>query len=85
MRYGVRLGCKYGQPHEMKVLHENLRVKWEVCLICNKKYRFNKARNGRVNNTEYLKIHVRNFAQRDGATKRVYNKVYHPERCIIKI
>lgn len=79
MRYGHDLGCRHGQPHDLEITHETKTVKWEVCKICNKKFRWNKGYKGRVKNTEYLKAHVRNFAQRGGATKRVYHKVYKPE------
>ena len=86
MRYTDNLGCRYrGIPHDFKLLHENPQVKWEVCQICGKKKRWNKGYKGRVQNVEYLKDHVRNFAQKFGATKRVYNKVYHKEKCIIYI
>ena len=83
--YGKNLGCVYGKPHDLEILHENKMVKWELCHICNKKFRWNKTRKGRVQNTEYLKAHVRNFAQKGGATKRVYNKVYKPESTKIRI
>lgn len=83
--YDEDLGCKYGQPHDLKVIHEDKRAKWEVCRICNKKFRWNKRMKGRVENNEYLKSHVRNFAQPYGATKRVYYKVYQPDKCKITI
>ena len=85
MRYGMRLGCKYGAPHDMKIVHENPKVKWEVCVLCAKKFRWNKGYKQRIDNNAYLKAHVRNFAQKFGATKRVYNKVYNPEKCVITI
>lgn len=85
MRYGYNLGCRFGQPHDLKTIHENPQVKWEVCQLCNKKFKFNKGYKGRVNNVEYLKAHIRNFAQSWGATKRVYQRVYHPENMVIKL
>ena len=85
MRYGRDLGCRFGQPHDMRVLHENPHVKWEVCQICGMRKRYNKGYKGRINNNEYLKDHVRNFAQKWGATKRIYNKIYQPEQTIIRI
>lgn len=85
MRYGRDLGCRFGQPHNMRVLHENPHVKWEVCMICGMRKRYNKGYKGRINNNEYLKDHVRNFAQKWGATKRIYNKIYQPEKTIIHI
>ena len=81
----MRYGCKYGLPHDLKIVHENPQVKWEVCQICNKKFKFNKGYKGRVNNQEYLKAHARNFAQKWGETKRIYHKVYKPESCVISI
>jgi hypothetical protein len=81
----MRLGCRFGQAHEFGILHENKRVKWEVCYRCNTKRRYNKGYKGRTNNTAYLKDHIRNFAQRFGATKRVYNRIYKPEKCKIII
>ncbi len=81
----MRYGCRFGQPHDFQILHENPQVKWEVCRICNKKMRWNKGYKGRVKNAEYLKAHARNFAQRFGATKRLYMKVYQPEKCLIKL
>lgn len=86
MRYTDDLGCKYrGIPHDLHITFQNAHVKWERCNICNRKFRFNKGYKGRVDNVEYLKAHIRNFCQRGGATKRIYNKVYHPEKCIINI
>lgn len=86
VRYTGDLGCRTrGIPHEMRVIHETPRVKWEVCQLCNKKFRWNKGYKQRLKNAEYLKAHVRNFAQKFGATKRIYNKVYRPEKCVIMI
>ncbi len=86
MRYTDNLGCRYrGVPHDLEILHENPHIKIEVCTICNKKFRFKKGNKGRTDNVAYLKAHVRNFAQKSGATKRIYNKIYHPQKTIIHI
>jgi hypothetical protein len=85
MRYGRDLGCRFGQPHDMQIVHENPRVKWEMCPICGGRFRWNKGYKGRIDNNEYLKAHVRNFAQKSGATRRIYNKIYKPENCVIVI
>jgi len=86
MRYTGDLGCKYrGIPHDLKIINESSKVKREVCTICNKRFKWNKAHKGRINSHEYLKAHVRNFAQNFGLTKRVYQKIYKPENCIIKL
>jgi len=86
MRYGRDLGCRFsGQPHNIVVIHENKFATWEKCTICGKRFKWNKGYKGRIKNEEYLKAHVREFAQNRGATKRVYNKLYNIERTIIKI
>lgn len=77
--------CKYGLPHDLKIINETKSVKWEICQICTRRFHWNKDYKGRVYNKEYLKIHARNFAQPFGTTKRLFNKIYHPESCVIKI
>ncbi len=72
-------------PHDMKIIHETPVAKWEVCQRCNMKRRYNKGYKGRVDNVQYLKDHVRSFAQKNGPTRRVYKKVYQPEKCTIVI
>ncbi len=85
MRYKEKLGCRYGLPHDLKIIYENQSVKWEVCQICNRKFRWNKLNKGRIDNKKYLEAHVRNFAQKNGITKRIYHKIYKPDKCKIKI
>lgn len=86
MRYTGDLGCRYrGIPHDMRIIHENPHVKWEVCQICGKRFRYNKGYKGRTDNVQYLKDHVRNFAQKFGATKRIYKKIYRPKETTIII
>lgn len=85
MRYGRKLGCRFGQPHDLAIIHQNEQYQWEVCHICNRKFRWKKGYKGRIDNKEYLKAHVRNFAQKSGATKRVFHKIYRPEQYKIKI
>ena len=86
MIYTADLGCRYRNiPHDLEILHETKTTKWERCLLCNKKFRWTKGHKGRVDNQEYLKAHIRNFAQRFGATKRIYHKIYQPEKCKIII
>ena len=79
------MGCKWGEPHDLHVIHETEKVKWEVCTRCCRKFRWNKGYKGRVQNLEYLKAHARNYAQKGGATNRLYMRTYEPERCIINI
>ena len=78
-------GCKHGLPHDLVVVNETPRVKWEVCRICNRKFRWLKGGRERISNAAYLKAHARNYAQPGGATNRLYQRLYHPEKCIIKL
>ena len=81
----MRYGCKGGQPHDLMIIHENPQIKLERCVLCNKRFRWNKGYKGRINNQEYLKAHVRQFAQQGGATKQIFNKLYRPENCVIEL
>ncbi len=81
----MRYDCRFGLPHDLKIIHENPQVKWEVCQICNRKFRWNKGYKSRIDNIAYLKAHARNFCQRTGKTKQLYKKIYQPNECIIKI
>lgn len=83
MRYGYNLGCRFGLPHDPKILFENKGVKWEQCRICGIRKRWNKGFKGRVSNKEYLEFHLRNFAQRFGATRRIYNRIYQNTKIVI--
>ena len=83
VRYGRDLGCLYGAPHNMRWLADTKVAKWEKCVICGRRFRWTKGPRGRVDNAEYLKAHIRQFAQRGGATKRVYHQIYRPEEIAI--
>ena len=81
----MNYGCRYGLPHDFRILWENKNVKWEVCQICNVKMKWIKGFKGRIQNEAYLKAHARNFAQKIGATKRLYHRIYRPKICIINL
>ncbi len=83
--YGTRFGCRFGWPHNMARLGENPQQIWERCKLCGKTFRWNKGYRGRIKNAEYVVAHVRQFAQRIGATKRVFFKLYEPTKTIIYI
>jgi len=85
IRYSTRFGCRFGQPHNLVRIGENPHQIWERCSICNKTFKWNKGYKGRVENTEYLKAHVRQYAQDFGTTKRVFMKLYKPLKCIINL
>ena len=44
-----------------------------------------KGYKGRIASAEYLKAHVRQYAQDFGSNKRVYKKLYQPEQTTITI
>lgn len=79
----TRFGCRFGMPHDLQRLGELSNQIWERCSLCSKTFRWNKGQKGRVENNEYLKAHVRQFAQPTGATKRVFHKVHRPEMTTI--
>lgn len=83
--FGTRFGCRWGMPHDMVMIAENQHQIWEKCKICGVQKHWNKGYKGRIKNAEYLKIHIRNYAQELGATKRVFYKIYKPEKTIIFI
>jgi hypothetical protein len=85
VKYGTRFGCRFGVPHDMIQISDTPTVRVEKCRICQKRFRWPKGYKGRVHNAEYLQAHVRQFAQPHGTTRRVYAKLYTPEKCIIKI
>ena len=72
-------------PHDITLLHDSRRVKWEVCTVCNKKFRWLKGFKERISNVEYLKVHSRNYAQKGGATNRLFMKLYEPKKTKIII
>ena len=81
----MNYGCHNRLPHDLTILYENKSVKWEICQLCSKRFRWNKGYKGRVQNAEYLKAHARNFAQRWGMTKRLHNRIYNPDNLTIKL
>jgi hypothetical protein len=85
IRYGTRFGCRWGQPHDFEQLYDCPSYKVERCKICHERKRWNKGWKGRVANVDYLIAHVRQYAQEGGATRRVFNKLYHPEKTTIVI
>lgn len=85
VRYGVRLGCRFGTAHQFHMLKDTPAAKWEKCVICGLRKRWNKGAKHRIDNTEYLKAHVREYAQPNGSTRRVFMKLHHPNKCVIKL
>lgn len=84
IRYGLRGGCRFGQPHDFVQLYDSPQAKIERCNICGKRVRWNKNKK-RVDNVGYLQAHVRQFAQPVGSTKTIFMRLHHAEKCKIKI
>lgn len=78
-----RYGCKWGKPHDIVPLRDTPSATWERCRTCRRTFRWNKGRRGRINNREYLEVHARNYAQKGGATNRLFMKLYEPDKCKI--
>ncbi len=79
-------GCKWSNvPHDFQPVGETSIIKVERCTICNLKESWKKGFKQRIDNVNYLKAHIRNFAQRGGATNRVFIRMYEPQKAIINI
>ena len=85
IRYGMRFGCRFGQPHDPVLVKETKTFKVERCKICGVRRHWVKGYKERISNVDYLRFHVRSFAQPHGSTKRVFEKTYHPEKTVIHI
>lgn len=81
----MRYECRYGEPHDLEPVGETARLKVEHCRNCPATFRWQKGYKGRINNPAYLKAHARNYAQKGGATHRLFMRLYEPDKCIILI
>lgn len=71
--------CKNNLPHQFIIAHELENSQCEVCELCGYKTRWQKDAKGRVDNTQYLKAHARDFCQPKGPTRSLYYKIYTPK------
>lgn len=62
--------------HKYRRVSENSDGIVEVCVECKKKLTTKVDRHGRIDNAKYLKEHAADFAQRTGATAKIYEQVY---------
>ena len=85
VKYGTRFGCRFGLPHDFTTIKDTKTYKVERCKICNSRKKYNKGYHMRIDNASYLKDHVRNYAQETGPTKRVFAKIYKPNKLVIHI
>lgn len=84
-RYGPRLGCKGGMPHDPVQVAQTERYIVQRCRLCGVRKNWIKAHKGRTDNQGYLAFNIRKFAQKWGVTKRVYLKVRDPDQLTIHI
>jgi predicted Rdx family selenoprotein len=62
--------------HDFQIINEDNDGILEICVECKKKVLNRKDKNGRVNNKKYLKEHIRDTAQPNGRTAKIFNKYY---------
>ena len=67
--------CKKVRYCDFTCTFEDAGGKVEVCIHCGRKVIYLK-KNGRTDNIKYLKMHVRNFAQPYGATRKIFEEIY---------
>lgn len=71
--------CKKNRWCDFTATHEDAGGKVEVCIFCGRKVVYRKV-NGRTDNIKYLKMHIRNFAQPRGATRKVFEEIYGKQK-----
>ncbi len=85
VKYGTRFGCRWGMPHDFATIKDTKTYKVERCKICGVRKKYNKGYRMRIDNVAYLRDHVRNYAQENGSTKRVFAKLYKSKKLEIHI
>lgn len=72
-----RSHCKKGGRCELGVIGDYEDAQVEDCLRCSKRLIYNKEPDtGRIDNSQYLRDHIRDFCQPFGPTRRVFAEVY---------
>ena len=59
--------------HDLKTLVDTAEVKIDYCTECKEKFIYRKDKEGRIDNKQYLKDHMRNYLQRDDPLFKRYN------------
>jgi len=63
--------------HDYKVINEDASGRLEICLVCKKRLVTIKDRKtGRIDNKKYIKEHIRDTAQPNGRTGKIFAKYY---------
>lgn len=66
--------------HDFKRIKESAGGFREICKVCKFQLVTTKdIKTGRINNKEYLKHHIRDTAQPNGRTGKIFNKYYGEE------
>ena len=61
---------------EFEKVGEDKTVRVDVCIHCGRKVRFNKDKEGNVDDRKFMKEHRRDFLQRVGNDADLFKKVY---------
>jgi endonuclease I len=61
---------------QFETVGDDSKVHVDVCIHCGRKVRYNKDKDGRIDNEKYLKDHKRDFLQRGGRTSKLFEQVY---------
>lgn len=73
--------CKKGKYCDFDVVLSNNEIQVERCAACGKKVRYHKdKKTGRIDNTKYLRDHIRHTAQPFGRTRKVFEEIYGRKR-----
>ena len=65
-------------------LHTNNRSIWERCIKCGRRWHWNINPKDRIDNKRYLAVHIREYCQPTGRTKKTYFKLYgNPENNLV--
>lgn len=67
--------CKKNKYCGFIEYYEDDRAKVEICQFCSRKEIYRKV-GGRIDNRKYLAAHVRDFAQRNGPTAKIFEELY---------
>jgi hypothetical protein len=71
--------CSKARYCDFTLVHEDAGAKVECCIYCGRKEIYRKV-NGRTDNIKYLKMHIRNFAQPYGASRKVFEEIYGKQK-----
>ncbi len=62
--------------HNYKVIGDNNEATVEICIECKKQLITKKDNKGRIDSKAYLREHIRDTAQPNGPTAKIFDKYY---------